>query len=73
MIGVREEARGEGLGRALIDEVHRMSREDPASEGITLTTELPANLPLYRHLGYEIIGHVEFGEGVETWGFFRPD
>lgn len=73
MIGVREEARGEGLGRALIDVVHRMSREDPTSEGVTLTTELPANIPLYQHLGYRIIGHAGFGEGVETWGFFRPD
>ena len=73
MIGVRDRARGRGLGRVLIDVVHEMSREDPGSTGVTLTTEVAANVALYRHLGYEIVGHVEFGRGLETWGFFRPD
>ena len=73
MIGVRDAARGRGLGRILIDEVHEMSRLDPTSTGVTLTTEVPQNVTLYQHLGYEITGHVRFGVGLETWGFFRPD
>jgi GNAT superfamily N-acetyltransferase len=73
MIGVREAARGMGLGRLLIERVHELSRANPESVGVTLTTELAENVPLYEHLGYRIIGHVEFGDGVETWGFFRPD
>ena len=73
MIGVRDRARGRGLGRLLIDAVHEMSREDPSSTGVTLTTEIAGNVGLYQHLGYEIVGHVEFGRGLETGGFFRPD
>lgn len=73
MIGVREAARGRGLGRLLIEAVHRMSLDDALSTGVTLTTEVAENIPLYEHLGYEIIGHARFGVGVETWGFFRPD
>lgn len=73
MIGVRGIARGRGLGRVLIERVHSMSREDPGSRGVTLTTEVAANVPLYEHLGYEVVGHVRFGDGLETWGLFRPD
>lgn len=38
MIGVRRSAEGLGHGRRLMDFVHEMSREDPRSEGVTLTT-----------------------------------
>lgn len=73
MIGVRDIARGRGLGRVLVEAVQEISREDPRSTGVTLTTEVAGNVPLYEHLGYELIGHVPFGDGIETWGFFRPD
>ena len=73
MIGVRRRARGTGLGRKLIEHVHEMSRLDERSVGVTLTTEDPANVPLYQHMGYEIIGHAEVAPELRTWGFFRPD
>ena len=73
MIGVRRAAQGKGVARALIETVHRMSREDPTSTGVTLTTEDEANVPLYEHLGYRVVGHAEVVPGLETWGFFRPD
>ena len=73
MIGVRRRAQGTGLARKLIERVHEMSRIDERSVGVTLTTEDPANVPLYRHLGYEIIGHAEVAPELRTWGFFRPD
>ena len=73
MIGVRRAAKGKGLGRRLIEHVHLMSREDSGSEGVTLTTEDEANVPLYQHFGYEIVGHATVGWGLKTWGFFRPD
>jgi len=73
MIGVRPAARGTGLSRALVDEVHRLSREDSASKGVTLTTESPGNVSLYRHFGYETVGHAVVAPELETWGFFRPD
>ena len=73
MIGVRRAAKGKGLGRRLIEHVHLMSREDAHSEGVTLTTEDEANVSLYQHFGYEIVGHATVGWGLNTWGFFRRD
>ena len=73
MIGVRDRGRGSGLARQLLDHVHGLSADDPSSTGVSLTTEDPANVSLYRHFGYEIIGHERLGPGLETWGFFRPD
>lgn len=73
MIGVRSRARGMGLGRRLIERVHVLSREDPASEGVTLTTEDEANVALYEHLGYELVGRATVAPELTTWGFFRPD
>lgn len=73
MIGVRHGFQGQGLGRRLIERVHRLSRADPTSQGVTLTTENPANVPFYEKLGYGITGHVRVGPGLETWGFYRPD
>ena len=73
MIGVSRAAQGSGFGRELIDHVHLMSREDTSSQGVTLTTEDPANVPLYEHLGYEVVGHARLSPRFETWGFFRPD
>jgi len=73
MIGVRRAGRGLGLGRLLLEHVHDMSRADPRSEGVSLTTEDPANVPLYEHFGYEVIGHARVSPELETWGFFRRD
>jgi GNAT superfamily N-acetyltransferase len=73
MIGVSRKFQGRGLGRILMDRIHRLSYEDSLSQGVTLNTEDPANLPLYRHLGYEVIGQSTVAPGLETWGFFRRD
>lgn len=73
MIGVSRVAQGSGLGRILMDHVHSMSVGDPSSEGVSLTTEDPSNVPLYEHFGYRVEGHVRVSPGLETWGFFRPD
>lgn len=73
MIGVRDRARGLGLGRALLESVHDLSAHDPVSTGVTLTTELPGNVPLYEHFGYGIVGSAKVEGELTTWGFFRPD
>ena len=73
MVGVRRGAQGEGLGRRLIEHVHALSREDSQSEGVTLTTEDPANVSLYEYLGYEVVGQAVVAPELTTWGFFRPD
>jgi GNAT superfamily N-acetyltransferase len=73
MIGVRSSAKGAGLGRRLLDRVHRYAGEHPGLEGVTLVTEDPANLPLYRHFGYELLGSAPVAEGLRTWGLYRPN
>lgn len=72
MIGVRREHRGKGLAGRLLDDVHRLAREDPESAGVTLTTEDPANVPLYEHFGYRCLGRVRVADALESWSFFRP-
>jgi len=73
MLGVPPRFQGRGFGRVLLERVPAMSREHPDSRGISLTTESAANVPLYEHLGYRIVGHGRIGPGLESWGFFRPD
>ncbi len=73
MVGVRAAARGRGLGGRLLEFVHEMSSDDATSLGVTLNTEDEANVPLYEHFGYRLVGATTFGPGLRTWGFFRPD
>jgi GNAT superfamily N-acetyltransferase len=81
LIGVRKIAQGRGVGRALLEAVaelardrfahHHLTRDHAAADGVTLTTEEPSNVDLYRRFGYEVVGHVEVAPGLETWGMFR--
>lgn len=71
MIGVRRTRAGEGLARILLDEVHRRSAEHPDSAGVSLTTEDPRNVGLYRHLGYRVVAEGEIPGALRTWGMFR--
>lgn len=74
MIGVRRHHAGRGLGRRLLQAVHRHAAAEPTPTGVSLTTELPANVPLYEHLGYRVIGQAPIAPGVGTWGMWRdPD
>jgi ribosomal protein S18 acetylase RimI-like enzyme len=73
MIAVPPRFQGQGLGRALLDAVHALSLERDDSRGVTLTTEVEANVALYRHVGYEVMGRGTIAPGLETWGRYRAD
>jgi len=73
MIGVSATARGTGLGRVLLEHVHRLSEEDSTSAGVSLTTEEAANVPLYRYFGYRVLGEADVSPSLHTWSFFRSD
>ncbi len=73
MIGVCRSHSGRGLGGLLLDAVHELSQRESGSCGVSLTTEDPANVSLYEHYGYEIVGHAICSPEYETWGFFRRD
>ncbi|MDQ3070514.1 MAG: GNAT family N-acetyltransferase [Acidobacteriota bacterium] len=70
MIGVRPAFAGMGFARPLLDAVRGLAQADPASAGVSLTTELPRNVSLYQHCGYEIVAHAQVAPGLETWGMF---
>ncbi len=74
MLGARRAAKGRGHGRLLLEAVHELAANDPTAEGVSLTTEDPRNVDLYRHFGYEIVGHGSLSHGqrsLESWGMFR--
>lgn len=73
MIGVRESEQGRGLGRVLLEAVHELSVGDPESLGVSLTTEIDANVPLYEYFGYREVGRREVGGAFTTHVFFRTD
>jgi len=73
MIGVLPRYRGRGVARPLLERVQALSRTLPESHGVTLTTEDPRNVALYRYFGYEIVDRRRIAPELETWGFFRPD
>lgn len=70
MIGVRRAYQRRGLSRPLLEAVAGLAADDPASVGVTLTTEYPPNVRLYEHFGYRVIGHARVSPGLETWGLF---
>ncbi len=70
MIAVRPAHMGKGLARPLINAVIALARADPHSAGVSLTTELPRNVDLYRHFGFDVVGEVEVAPGLHTWGMF---
>jgi GNAT superfamily N-acetyltransferase len=72
MIGVRPSHQGKGLARSLLDAVHALSEASGDSSGVSLTTELPTNVELYRHFGYVVHGHARVAANLETWVLFRP-
>jgi GNAT superfamily N-acetyltransferase len=73
MLGVRHAAHGKGYARTLLEAVHALSREDATSSGVSLTTEVEANVSLYERFGYRLLGRIEFAPRFSAWGFFRAN
>jgi GNAT superfamily N-acetyltransferase len=73
MIGVRDSHRGLGLAQRILDHLHELSRSDGASAGVTLSTEVRENVPLYERFGYRKVGRATVAGDLETWVLFRPD
>lgn len=72
VLGVQPEAQRQGYGRALLSMVQEMSESHPLSTGVGLDTETIANVPLYKHCGYQVTGEARLGD-VDMWFFFRPN
>jgi ribosomal protein S18 acetylase RimI-like enzyme len=72
MIGVRRSHQGQGLARLLLEAVHALSESSELSSGVSLTTEVFANVGLYRRVGYRVLGRARVADDLETWSLFRP-
>jgi GNAT superfamily N-acetyltransferase len=66
-VSVLPDYQGNGLGRALMDQVCRWAVEQGRS-GVTLTTfdHIPWNRPLYAHLGFRVVSDEEIGPGLRS-------
>ena len=64
-ISVLPDWQGQGVGRALIDQVRDWATGEKLG-GLTLTTfgHIPWNRPLYEHLGFRVLSQQEVGSGL---------
>jgi GNAT superfamily N-acetyltransferase len=74
MVGVLRGYRGRGYSKLLVDRVIDMSAADADSEGVLLTTEQEANIPLYESMGFVTRGDaVTADKRLHSWTMFRTD
>ena len=71
MLGVRRAHQGLGLARPLLQLAIARADADPRSSGVSLTTETEANVQLYEHFGFQVVGTARVSGEFQTWGLFR--
>ena len=69
LLGVRPEAQGKGLSRAVMRAV--FDAADRARVPIYLETVPEANVAIYKKLGFELVGHRELTVGLPNWELVR--
>jgi GNAT superfamily N-acetyltransferase len=68
MLGVLPERRGNGYARVLLEHVRGLSIAAGCA-GVALSTEDPANLPFYEHMGFEVVGEGTV-DRLSTWSLW---
>ncbi|CAH1209979.1 GNAT family N-acetyltransferase [Paenibacillus sp. JJ-223] len=71
MIGVKQEARGRGIGKALLQHLLHSGHSDRNSEGIALDTENPENVGLYQSFGFALTEETQIGK-MPVYCMFNP-
>ena len=71
VIAVDAWARGRGLARALLEDLHARCEAEASARGVALETANPMNVGLYEHLGYRVTRRVELDGRVPVWAMFR--
>lgn len=69
-IGVDPGRHGEGVGRALLAELHADS--DARGLPTYLETATPSNVGFYERAGYEVLGEIAMPTGPPMWRMERP-
>jgi GNAT superfamily N-acetyltransferase len=72
MLGVRRSHAGQGFARPLLEAVGELCRMDPASGGVSLSTELSDNVKLYEYFHYQVLGNAPVAGDLETWVLYWP-
>jgi len=70
VLGVDPEFHGGGFGKALLDEVCRLSAEDPRSHGVYLETASERSLEFYFRNEFELCGEGDL-DGSPLWCVYR--
>jgi GNAT superfamily N-acetyltransferase len=71
MVAVREDLRGRGIGKTLIE--HGLARASAEGVPAFLETGNPDNVPLYRHLGFQVVAAEPAPDGGPTVWFMRAE
>jgi GNAT superfamily N-acetyltransferase len=69
LLGVRPEAQGRGLSRAVLTPM--FARADEKKVPIFLETMPQANVPIYEKLGFVLVGRGELHGGLANWEMVR--
>jgi GNAT superfamily N-acetyltransferase len=69
LLGVRPEMQGKGLSRAVMRPIFEAADRDKVP--VYLETMPETNVPLYRKLGFELLGRSELPGGLPNWEMAR--
>ena len=72
ILAVMPESQGQGVGKALLEAVHKMSESSPQSSGVALDTENERNLDFYRRFGYSVSTITNL-DRLKIWSMFRSE
>ena len=72
ILGVTPKSQGQGVGKALIKKLHKMSEESLQSCGVALDTENEGNLTFYESQGYSVSTTTNL-DRLKIWSMFRPE
>ena len=72
ILGVMPESQGQGVGKALLEAVNKMSESSPQSCGVALDTENERNLDFYESLGYSVSTITNL-DRLKVWSMFRSE
>jgi GNAT superfamily N-acetyltransferase len=69
LLGVRPEAQGKGLSRAVLEPVFAAADRDRVP--VYLETIPEANVAIYQKLGFEQVGYSDLAGGLPNWELRR--
>ena len=72
ILGVMPGSQGQGIGKAIIKELHEISQASSQSTGVGLETGTENNVGFYQYLGYSVTATTDI-DNTKFWFMFKPD